>query len=58
VNAAIVMVTSCGTLRIELVQNKKGIPRLVKHIVEAHQGKIDVRSALGHGSEFTAILPI
>jgi len=31
---------------------------IVKHIVEAHQGKVDVRSALGQGSEFTVILPI
>jgi two-component system, OmpR family, phosphate regulon sensor histidine kinase PhoR len=31
---------------------------IVKHIVEAHQGRIDVRSALGQGSEFTVILPI
>jgi two-component system phosphate regulon sensor histidine kinase PhoR len=31
---------------------------IVKHIVEAHQGRIDVRSALGQGSQFTVILPI
>jgi signal transduction histidine kinase len=30
---------------------------VVKHIVEAHQGKIEVESKLGEGSSFTIILP-
>jgi len=31
---------------------------IVKHIVEAHRGKIEVRSSLGQGSEFTVLLPL
>jgi two-component system phosphate regulon sensor histidine kinase PhoR len=30
---------------------------IVKHIVEAHRGKVEVNSILGHGSEFTVSLP-
>ena len=30
---------------------------VVKHIVEAHQGKIEVESKVGEGSSFTIILP-
>jgi two-component system phosphate regulon sensor histidine kinase PhoR len=31
---------------------------IVKHIVEAHRGRVEVRSVLGQGSHFTVILPI
>ena len=31
---------------------------IVKHIVEAHQGKVIVRSAPGEGSRFTIELPV
>jgi len=31
---------------------------IVKHIVEAHRGRVEVRSTLSQGSEFTVILPI
>jgi signal transduction histidine kinase len=31
---------------------------IVKHIVEAHDGRVLVRSALGEGSRFTIELPI
>jgi signal transduction histidine kinase len=30
---------------------------LVKHIVEAHKGKIQVESAIGRGSRFTILIP-
>jgi len=30
---------------------------LVKHIMDAHQGRIDVKSQLGIGSTFTLVLP-
>jgi two-component system phosphate regulon sensor histidine kinase PhoR len=30
---------------------------IVKHLVEAHQGSINVRSKLGKGSEFTILFP-
>src|SRR5439155_23734713 len=31
---------------------------IVKHIVEAHKGKVEVQSTLGQGSDFTVTLPI
>jgi len=31
---------------------------IVKHLVEAHHGKIEVRSILGRGSVFTIYLPL
>ncbi len=31
---------------------------IVKHIVEAHRGRIEVRSELGNGSKFTVCLPL
>jgi two-component system phosphate regulon sensor histidine kinase PhoR len=30
---------------------------LVKHIVEAHGGRVHVQSRLGEGSRFTIVLP-
>ena len=30
---------------------------IVKHIVEAHKGKVEARSELGRGSTFTIIFP-
>lgn len=30
---------------------------ITRKIIEAHQGRIDVKSALGAGAEFTIILP-
>lgn len=30
---------------------------LVKHIVQRHGGRVDVKSQLGHGSEFTCVFP-
>jgi signal transduction histidine kinase len=31
---------------------------IVRTIVEAHAGRVSVRSSLGHGSTFTAELPV
>jgi two-component system phosphate regulon sensor histidine kinase PhoR len=31
---------------------------IVKHIIEAHRGKVDVKSTLGHGSDFYFSLPL
>lgn len=31
---------------------------IVKHIIEQHKGKIDVKSALGKGTTFTISFPI
>jgi two-component system phosphate regulon sensor histidine kinase PhoR len=31
---------------------------IVKHIVEAHNGRVDVSSTLGQGSDFSVILPV
>ena len=31
---------------------------IVKHVVQSHQGKVEVRSELGRGSTFTIKLPI
>src|SRR6185436_3308399 len=31
---------------------------LVKQLVELHQGRVEVRSILGHGSEFVVTLPV
>jgi len=30
----------------------------VKHVVEAHGGRVIVRSAVGEGSRFTLVLPM
>ncbi|PYV87333.1 MAG: PAS domain-containing sensor histidine kinase, partial [Acidobacteria bacterium] len=31
---------------------------IVKHIVEAHKGRIEVRSSTGRGSDFAVFLPL
>ncbi|HVN80740.1 MAG TPA: ATP-binding protein, partial [Terriglobia bacterium] len=31
---------------------------IVKHIVEAHRGRVEVQSILGEGSDFGVILPV